>query len=167
MLSRFLATLLLSLLICGTLHARPVAVWNYQMLVEQSDVVLIGKVVTSKAVDEKLNHPSFGEMMEGRRTTFQVQGVCKGKAEGETIDVVHFLVKPGRLVPNGPSPAFFRDKGRRLTIEAVDGLKEKQERLEEPPEYLLFLKVRKDGKFEPVSGQVDSHWSARKIAPTD
>jgi hypothetical protein len=43
----------------------------------------------------------------------------------------------------------------------------KQERIEGPPDYLLFLKVRKDGRSEPVTGQVDSMFSARKITPVD
>jgi hypothetical protein len=137
------------------------------MLMEKSDIVLIGKVISSKAFDEKLDQPSFDELMEGRQTTFQVAAVLKGKADGESIDVVHFRLKPGGQVPNGPMPAFFRDKERRLTIEAVDGVKGKQEWLERPPEYLIFLKVRKDGRFEPVTGQVDSSFSVRKVAPAD
>jgi hypothetical protein len=36
-----------------------------------------------------------------------------------------------------------------------------------PQQYLLFLKVRKDGKFEPVSGQVDSAFSAIDVTPQD
>ena len=32
-----------------------------------------------------------------------------------------------------------------------------------PPEYLLFLKQRKDGMYEPVSGQLDAAFSVRAL----
>ena len=35
-----------------------------------------------------------------------------------------------------------------------------------PPEYLLFLKLRKDGLYEPVSGQLDAALSVRTIFPS-
>jgi hypothetical protein len=31
------------------------------------------------------------------------------------------------------------------------------------PEYLLFLKLRKDGRYEPVSGRVDPEFSVREL----
>jgi hypothetical protein len=32
-----------------------------------------------------------------------------------------------------------------------------------PPEYLLFLKMRQDGLYEPVSGQLDAAFSVRAL----
>jgi hypothetical protein len=36
-----------------------------------------------------------------------------------------------------------------------------------PPEYLLFLKMRKDGMYQPVSGQLDAAFSVRALFPTN
>jgi hypothetical protein len=35
------------------------------------------------------------------------------------------------------------------------------------PEYMLFLRLRKDGRFEPVSGEVDPVLSVRELHPPD
>ena len=35
------------------------------------------------------------------------------------------------------------------------------------PEYLLFLKKRKDGTYEPVSGQLDASFSVRAMFPPE
>jgi hypothetical protein len=137
------------------------------MLMEMSDVVLIGKVDSEKAFDEKLDHPAFGKVLKGHLTTFKVGAVLKGKSPGEKIELVHYLVDFSKPLVNGPLTAYFRSNGQRLTVSAVDGVEVKQERIEQPPDYLLFLKVREDGRFEPVTGQVDSMFSARKVAPLD
>jgi len=153
--------------LCGIIEARPIGIWGYDLLMEKSDVVLIGKVDTEKAFDEKLDHPAFGDVMEARLTTFKVGAVLKGKAAGEKIELVHYLVNPDKPVVNGPLTAYFRINGERLTVTAVDGVAVKQDRVEPAPDYLLFLKVRKDGRFEPVTGQVDSMFSVRKVTRAD
>jgi hypothetical protein len=167
MYTRIFPAVLSLLALSTTLEARPIGVWSYEMLMEKSDVVLIGKVDSEKPFDEKLDHPTFGDVLEGHLTTFQVGAVLKGKAAGEKIELVHYLVDTSKPIVNGPLTAYFRINGHRLTVTAVDGVEVKQERIERPPDYLLFLKVRKDGRFEPVTGQVDSMFSARKIAPLD
>ena len=37
--------------------------------------------------------------------------------------------------------------------------------VDSPPEYLLFLKLRKDGMYVPVSGQLDAAFSVRALFP--
>jgi hypothetical protein len=148
-------------------EARPVGVWSYQLLVEQSDVVLIGTVEATRDFDEKLEKSPFSDMLEGHVTTFKVETVLKGKGAGEKIELVHYLVNSDKPVLNGPLPVHFVDKDRRMTITSIDGVKVKQDRVEPRPAYLLFLKVRPDGRYEPVTGQVDSMFSARKVLPAD
>jgi hypothetical protein len=36
-----------------------------------------------------------------------------------------------------------------------------------PPEYMLFLRLRKDGRYEPVSGEIDPALSIRELHPAE
>jgi hypothetical protein len=165
--SQFIPALFVVVVSSAVVEARPVGVWSYQSLVEQSDVVLIGYVDATKDFDEKLEKSPFSDILEGRLTTFKVESVLKGKATGEKIDLVHYLVNSDKPVINGPLPAHFIDKDRRMTITSIDGVEVKQDRVEPRPAYLLFLRARPDGRYEPVTGQVDSTFSARKITRAD
>jgi hypothetical protein len=164
---RFIPAVFFLVVSCAVVEARPVGVWSYQLLVEQSDLVLIGDAESARVFDEKLQESPFSEILEGRLTTFKVESVLKGKAPGEKIDLVHFIVNTKRPVINGPLPGHFVDKDRRMTITSIDGVEVRQNRVEPRPAYLLFLKARQDGRYEPVTGQVDSTFSARKITPAD
>ena len=165
--SRFIPVVFLLFVSSAIVEARPVGVWSYQLLVEQSDVVLIGNAEGTRDFDEKLENSPFSDILEGHLTTFKVETILKGKATGEKIDLVHYLVNSKEPVINGPLPAHFIDKDRRMTITSIDGVKVKQDRVEPRPPYLLFLKARPDGRYEPVTGQVDSIFSARKITRAD
>jgi phosphatidylserine/phosphatidylglycerophosphate/cardiolipin synthase-like enzyme len=114
-------------------------------------------------VEERL----FGEALEGRLTTFDVETALKGQVADEQVQVIHFRAKEGKLFAGGPLLASFRKTGRRLQIESVDGVKEKALVMEGTPRYLLFLKKRSDGKYEPVSGRIDSALSVRTLSQID
>jgi hypothetical protein len=55
-------------------------------------------------------------------TTFNVETVFKGKDVGKQVQVIHYQVKQGIFLQNGPLLASFRKTGRRLEIESVDGV---------------------------------------------
>jgi len=86
----------------------------------------------------------------------------------------HFRYKEGVVRYNdGPDlVAFLKEP---LQIEVKQNVKKKgklhQQRQElrkiSQPEYLLFLKKHKDGKYEPVSGQLDASFSVRTLFPPD
>jgi hypothetical protein len=64
--------------------------------------------------------------------------------------------KKGHRIENGPLLVTFRTKGIHLELAGAPislGA----------PEYLLFLKLRKDGRYEPVSGRVDPEFSVREL----
>ncbi len=65
MCTRIVPALVTLVVLAGTLQARPIGVWSYEMLLEKADVVLIGKVDSEKPFDEKLDHPVFGDILEG------------------------------------------------------------------------------------------------------
>src|SRR5262245_54641326 len=114
--TRFVSAAILLCLICSMVEARPVGVWSYQLLLEKSDLVVIGNVEATRAFDEKLEKSPFSDILEGRLTTFKLESVLKGKAAGEKIDLVHYLVNSESPVINGPLPLHFVDKDRRMTI---------------------------------------------------
>ncbi len=92
----------------------------------------------------------------GVDTLFSVEAVFKGKVEKDTLTVLHYRLKAGHSIQNGPLLVWFRTKGfvldtKRATVS-----------LGTPP-YLLFLKKRKDGRYEAVSGQVDPELAVREM----
>ena len=69
---------------------------------------------------------------------------------------MHFYYAPKTgEIDDGPSLVAFP---RNETVVSIDNGARNQ-----GPDYLLFLKARKDGKYDPVSGQVDPSFSAREL----
>ena len=95
-----------------------------------------------------------------------MRGTLKGKAEGEHIKVLHFKFGEvrkgfeGRGTYDGPQLVKFRPGP--VTVGAGPS-----KRVVAKPEYLLFLKKMKDGRYEPVSGQIDPVDSIRMVSPLD
>ena len=154
MFSRRFLVVLVWLLLFSSVEARLVDFWSYEKLTEKSDVVFIVSVVATKAWDEPLEITQFADDLEGRLTTFKIESVLKGTTKKDKIELLHCRLKEGRFPPNGPLLAEFRVKGR-------------NEFGAESPQYLLFLKARPDGRFEPVAGQIDSTVSVRKLSAGD
>ena len=110
---------------------------------------------------------------EGVMTIFGAAFTLKGDPP-LCIWLDHFRYKEGVVRYNdGPDlVAFLKEP---LQIEVKQNVKKKgklhQQRQElrkiSQPEYLLFLKKHKDGKYEPVSGQLDASFSVRTLFPPD
>jgi hypothetical protein len=147
--SAFLGFLVLAVLLTSPLptFARRVLQWSYQDLTKEADVVVIARAIESE--NTKDEHKSDWSIeFEGVNTRFEVLGVLKGETD-KTITLLHFEwgnAKPGKegddFIRNGPH-----------LIEFKKGI----------PEYLLFLKRRSDGRYEPVSGQIDPDRSVREM----
>jgi hypothetical protein len=137
-------------------HSRLVPDWPYEKLLKEADVVVIGKAVTSKDTKDVSKDNPWKVEFQAVETTFSVEAGLKGKVEGDKLTVLHYKLKPGVSVENGPGLVTFRTKGITLrTKEAKVGLGQ--------PGYLLFLKKGKDGRYEPVSGQVDPELSVKEL----
>ena len=162
----WLATVLVALF-CIHADARQIESWSFQRLKDTADVIVVGSMASTKQWPERVQGELFGKHLEGQLTTFDVETVFKGKEIGKQIQVVHYRVKEGVLLQDGPILASFRKEGLRLTIESVNGVQHKAQIMEGAPRYLLFLKKRSDGKYEPVSGQIDSGLSLRKLAVSE
>jgi hypothetical protein len=86
--------------------------------------------------------------------------VLKGKLDKDkTIKVLHYRLPQGVQCANGPCLVSFR-KDRIVLKGVAKGSKVR-------PEYLLFLRARPDGRYEPVSGQIDPALSMRELQPAD
>ncbi len=137
--------------------ARLLPSWPYERLLREADVVVIAKVMSvADAYETTRDNPWKAEFV-GLNTTFDVEATLKGKVENDKLQVLHYRLKPDVLIQNGPTLVSFRLRGMTITT-----TKEAKVELGKPS-YLLFLKKRKEGRYEPVSGQVDPSLSVREM----
>ena len=170
----FAWAIICSLLIPSIAFSRQVEDWPYERLFKESDLVVIAHVQGWGVTKKEWNEKFFDKgRFEGVRTIFGANFVLKGDPP-LCIWLNHFRYKEGVVRYNdGPGlVAFLKEP---LQIEVKQNVKKKgklhQQRQElrkiSQPEYLLFLKKHKDGKYEPVSGQLDASFSVRTLFPPD
>ena len=159
----------LYLLTQSTCWARKVENWPYDRLFEDADVVVIARAVSTDKCADTWNEQFFdGARFQGLETKFEVVvSTLKGKSP-ESLKLLHFQYKPEATVyDDGPGLVSFLDKSRQTAVERhVDrsgALRPLSVNSSSHPEYLLFLKLRKDGRYEAVSGQTDPNLSARSV----
>lgn len=135
--------------------ARIIENWEYERLVQESDLIVIAVAGPTELVaDEPPKHMWPLEFV-GQNTTFKLKHTFKGKAVDQQIKVLHFRF--GDKVKKG-------EKAIIEPIQIVDGPLFVDFQKEPPAEYLLFLKRLKDGRYEPVSGRIDPGLSVRKLS---
>jgi hypothetical protein len=86
--------------------------------------------------------------------------VEKGKAE-KSIKVLHYRLPENALIQDGPLLVKFRKEPLQVegTVKGVKFVAELGK-----PDYMVFLRQRKDGRYEPISGQVDPALSVRELS---
>jgi hypothetical protein len=136
--------------------ARALPSWPYERLLKEADVVVIAKASSVTDTGETTRDNPWKAEFVGLNTTFEVQATLKGTVENDKLQVLHYRLKPDVLINNGPTLVSFRLRGMTITT------KEAKVELGKPS-YLLFLKKRKDRRYEPVSGQVDPALSVREM----
>lgn len=161
--SPYLLSIVGLLIASGLAEARPVRLWQYDKLLKESDVVVIANAIETKAVpitdnlskNALLDLPEAFQQME---TVFLVRAVVKGNLDLKQVTLVHFRYNPDSktVIGNGPLLIEFPKEDPIRTIG-------KEKRPIYGPDYLLFLKVREDGRFVPVTGQVDPVFSVRAL----
>ena len=170
-----IVTFLPFLFIFSLSFARKVESWSYERLFKEADLVMIGSVEgwgSTKALwPEKIfNKARFA----GEKTAFHPRSVLKGEPASPCIWVLHFSYKKGAdPYEDGPNLVNFVKKPVLIEVKSKEEGKAQESKskrvsksLVSPPEYLLFLKQRKDGTYEPVSGQLDAALSVRAIFPS-
>jgi hypothetical protein len=137
---------------------RQVPDWSYKKLFERSDLVVVAKAVSTSEAGKKIKEKAPHRDLQAVLTTFKVVHVIKGKFSEKKLVVVHYRVHPKKelLVANGPHLVEFHAKC--LEISYPGGKTSLP-----PPDYMLFLKKRKDGRYECVTGQVDPIYSVKQL----
>jgi hypothetical protein len=135
--------------------------WPYERLMKEADLVVIVEAKKSEDTADQPTEPKWRDerIFVGQVSTLEVKTTLKGKASTDEIRVVHFRLKKGVQVVDGPVLVAFRTGSTKLKAK---GYAKTSQRVQ----YLLFLKVRKDGRYEPVTGEFDSGQSAREVYPT-
>jgi hypothetical protein len=166
MFTRVFAGFCTIVLIATTADGRHVELWSYDRLSKSADVVVVATVVSTDAWGDAEEKPQLGGVVfEGQLTKFEVKGVLKGKVTQTTMELVHYrATMVGTALRSGVRVIHTRAYAADFHT-AATAAKSGTTRDEGPPHYLLFLKQREDGKFEPVSGQVDSACSVMLLKP--
>jgi len=170
-----IVTFLPFLLIFSLSFARKVEDWSYERLFKEADLVMIGSVEgwgSTKALwPEKIFDKA---RFEAKKTAFHPRSLLKGEPAFPCTWVLHFSYKKGAApYEDGPNLVSFLKKPVMIEVKSKEeGKAQKLKPIRagknqvNPPEYLLFLKMGKDGMYEPVSGQLDAALSVRAIFPS-
>lgn len=162
--------LLLSVLFSSEAGARKVELWSYARLFKEATLVVIAKPIVSEAASDLIGAaPWSAEHFRAVNTRLKVTSIIRGNWNTkQDITVMHFQLKEGILLQDGPSFVSFRKTLPSMNIEVN---RAKMHVALSDPEYLLFLKpVKSEGsnqqRFEPVSGRIDPSFSVREIYDT-
>jgi hypothetical protein len=138
--------------------ARLIPSWPYDKLFREADLVVLARPLSSVDSGETRKDNLWKVAFLGVKTEFETNAVLKGKLEGDKLTVLHYRLPKGVLLEDGPMLVTFRLHGLLVeTKTAQIGLGR--------PDYLLFLKRRTDGRYEPVSGPIDPLLSIREVMP--
>jgi hypothetical protein len=141
--------------------ARIVGNWPYDRLFKEADLVVVAVAVKSEPVEAQ--PPAGNELwpydLVGRNTTLRVVHAIKGEPAGKQITILHFEFGKRRDgwekgIENGPMLVDFRVAREEPVVTGV---------LSSTPQYLLFLRKMGDGRYEPLSGQIDPALSVREF----
>ena len=151
-----------------TIMARLLPDWPYEKLLQEADLVVIAEAVKTQDAKDKPPDQHWPYEFVAQNTTFKVLGCVKGSDAGSEIKVLHFKfgeLKKGvgpkspqaeaNQIIDGPLLVAFRSDWSTDT---------KGKKTDEPkPHYLLFLKKLKDGRYEPICGQIDPALAVREM----
>jgi len=143
------------LLIPG-LPARQIDLWPYDRLEKAADLIVIGVPEKSAQTGESVHATLWQKDFPVVNTTLKVTGVLKGRFKMTELTVFHLRQPETMILSNGPYMATFNEQ-------PVERILPGGKRQSAKREYLLFLRKRDDGRFEPVSGPMDSAHAIREL----
>ena len=155
--------------------ARKVGDWSYERLFNEADLVMIGSVEGWGLAKAQWSEKIFDKArFDAKKTAFTPLLVLKGEPAFVCTWLLHFSYKKGAIpYEDGPGLVTFLKKPMIVEVKSKEEEEAKELKLKRTgkslvssPEYLLFLKERKDGNYEPVSGQLDAAFSVRAIFPS-
>jgi len=172
---KFLMLIVLAWALATTVSARLVPNWPYDKLFAKADLVVIAEAITNRVSSDKLEQGHDPKDYTGINTDFVVSQELKPGKSAPTITnltVLHFRYSERvKGLDNGAFFIHFRTKNQNLqrTERVMRPPGEVQEApiksmiVNSKPAYLLFLKRRPDGRYEPLTGQYDATLSVREI----
>lgn len=126
-------------------QARTMKLWSYQELYDKADLVVIAKPVSSVDTAERTELPTMKIPVVGLSMEFDIRLVMKGDKDAKKVTLHHYRVAdPNRPYLNGPSLVLIDNGPNSVSFDS-----------RHPERYLLFLHREADGRYSPVSGQVD------------
>jgi hypothetical protein len=141
----------------GVASARIIPPWTFQQLTDRSDLVVIGKPVSTNDTAERISNWQGFTMQSvvGVETKFSVDAVLKGDKQLKTVVLHHY--RADRLwVPNGPTFLSFDPAAEfRSDVPRVRAT------------YILFLTKETDTRYAPAAGQVDPGLAIRQVGVPD
>jgi hypothetical protein len=155
-----------------SVKARVHEVWPTAKLTAKADIIVIARHISTKDAMIGEKAPEQFSDLVGVESRFKVLAVLKGKLEKQEITLFHFRYPKTAWQGEGRAGvARARVKVRTELISFaqtpdLDGpglLRFERDPDEDPPRYLMFLKKRKDGRYECVSAQVDPDVSVNKL----
>lgn len=149
------AALLTTAFIPG-LAAREIDLWPYDRLENEADLIVVGTAEKSEDSGDVVHAQLWQTDFVGVNTTFKIVGVIDGRFRESELTVYTLRQPEDKILMDGPMTVKFE------TRSTVPGLSTRISR-QSVPEYLLFLKRRKDGRYEPVSGPLDALHSVREM----
>jgi hypothetical protein len=138
------------------LEAREISLWPYDRLHKEADLIIVGVPEKSADTGELVRGMLWQRDFPGVNTIFNVTGVLKGRYKASSITLFHLRQPDNGILDNGPYLATFNHQP---IIQPLPGGKRRSTK----QEYLLFLKKRDDGRYEPVSGPMDSAHAIREM----
>lgn len=158
-LAPFTVALGCSMAMFGIAFSRPIESWPYDKLFNKAELVVIAKPLSVRDAREEDKaippDPQDGEYLTGVVTTFQVLHVVKGKYDEKNLSIVHFRMRKGVHLGNGPCLVSFHTKPTDIRGNGWSGGAEN--------EYMLFLTRQTNGQFTFVSGQFDPEFSVKQL----
>jgi hypothetical protein len=141
--------------------ARRVEHWSYDRLFKEADLVVIAKAGETTDTKDRFSTKLWKVEFIGQDTQFVPESVLKGKLDAKKgFTVLHYRLPEKIKIINGPSLVSFRKEG--LMLEGTINGMAFQASLGTPV-YMLFLRLRLDGRYEPVSGEIDPSLSVREL----
>ena len=119
-------------------HARIYTLFAYQELYDQADLMIIAKPISTQDTVEKTTLPNIAPDVHvvGLSTEVEISMVMKGDKSLKKVTLHHYRVaNPEDLLNSGPNLVSFDPSQQTL--------------------FLMFLRLEKDGRYAPVSGQTD------------
>jgi hypothetical protein len=128
------SAMLLLFALPGSIRGRLMQDMLYAEMFEKADLVVVAKPVATRATSER--ERLLGIEVIGVNTEFQTRLVLKGKKTNHKFVLHHYrLAHPNEPIVNGPDLAVFHPSEHKA--------------------FLMFLVKEGDGRYAPVSGQVD------------